>query len=363
MSSNVQIPLQPITIQTPPQLQLPPIPSSERNRARWRYVGYRGASEWMTSEDDFFIIRRFATLNTRVLLAKQAEISELERRLDIADEPSEKDYDNSTVLDDRNIERQILLKELWVALKEYNEFVKSYSELKARPPASKIELQNVKGWMEDNEGAICPEESSFVAERNLHDLMPVNPKPKAPLRRWLERQRKFPELWPFRQPTSPYLKNVGSEGSVYFSDKLLDRLVYGTTVLLAVAMLIAPLWWLNSVTNNTIRLGIITGFVHVFAAILGGVTIAKPFETMAATAGVLWLMRSTPRVDRYAAVLMVFMQNNSINNNSNNSSALLTQNLTDSIIAALAQSKLNLSSTGPTAPGASIAKNFTSLRV
>jgi hypothetical protein len=74
----------------------------------------------MTSEDDFFIVRRFATLNTRVLLAKQAEISELERRLDKADEPSEKDYDNSTVLNDMNTDRIMLLKELWTALKEYS---------------------------------------------------------------------------------------------------------------------------------------------------------------------------------------------------------------------------------------------------
>jgi hypothetical protein len=166
-----------------------------------------------------------------------------------------------------------------------DDFVKSYSDIKARPAASKVELQNVKDWMEDNDGAICPNESTFISKENFHDLMPVNPKPKAPLRRWLEGQRRFAEFWPFREPTSPYLKNVDSEGSVYFSDRLLDRVVYGTTVLLSVAMLIAPLWWLNFVSNNTVRLGIITGFVHVFAAVLGGVTIAKPFETMAATAG------------------------------------------------------------------------------
>lgn len=73
----------------------------------------------MTSEDDFFVIRRFATLHTRVLLAKQAEISELEQRLDEMDKPSHKDFDNSTVLLDPNPNRVEVLNELWKALKEY----------------------------------------------------------------------------------------------------------------------------------------------------------------------------------------------------------------------------------------------------
>jgi hypothetical protein len=85
----------------------------------WRDIGYRGASEWMASEDDFFIIRRFAALNTRVLLAKQAEISQFEKQLDKMDDPALK-IDNSTFLGDMHPERRTLIERLWKELKEYS---------------------------------------------------------------------------------------------------------------------------------------------------------------------------------------------------------------------------------------------------
>lgn len=157
--------------------------------------------------------------------------------------------------------------------------------MKARPSASEQQLRNVEVWMKDNKGAVCEEEASFIAPENQHDLMPVTPRVKTLLRRFMDRWRKFSELWPFRQPASPYLKDIPSDGSNYFSDASLDRLAYILTVLLALAMLITPLWWLNYVSRAAPRLGIITGFVVVFAGIIGGITPAKPFETMAATAG------------------------------------------------------------------------------
>ncbi|KAI9761703.1 MAG: hypothetical protein M1840_001734 [Geoglossum simile] len=308
--------LLPVSAPPPPQPSAP----AQTVAFRWRDIGYRGASEWMSSEDDFFLVRRFATLNTRVLLAKQAEISGYERQLDELDDPAP-DSDNSTFLEDPRPERKDLVKKLWRELKDYNEFIKVYSDLKSRPYATAHELRNVEGWMEDNEGAICPDESTFIAKTNIHDLMPVTPKTKSPLRRWISRQKIFPIARPFRKPPSPYLKHVDSEGSQYFSDQLIDATVYFITVMLAVSMLIAPLWWLNSVTNYNDRLVIITGCVVVFSVVVGAVTAARPFETVAATAGwsipaLYYLLKQnvlTNRrlwVRRYAAVLMVFMQVN-----------------------------------------------------
>ena len=69
-------------------------------------------------------------------------------------------------------------------------------------------------------------------------------------------------------------------------------------------MLIGPLWLLqhfstDSVqTNLSVRLVIITFFLIGFAVLLTIITVARPFETLAATAA-------------YGAVLMVFMQLNS----------------------------------------------------
>lgn len=79
----------------------------------------------------------------------------------------------------------------------------------------------------------------------------------------------------------------------------LDRAVFVIMILLGLGMLIGPLWWLNNLAdhgaNLAPRLGIITGFLVLFVALISVLTIAKAFEVLAATAA-------------YGAVLMVFMQ-------------------------------------------------------
>lgn len=50
-------------------------------------------------------------------------------------------------------------------------------------------------------------------------------------------------------------------------------------------MLITPLWWLIFVENKIKQLGIITGFIVLFMFLISSVTVAKPFETLAGTAG------------------------------------------------------------------------------
>ena len=50
-------------------------------------------------------------------------------------------------------------------------------------------------------------------------------------------------------------------------------------------MLIAPLWWLLFVRDPIYQLAIITGFILLFVTIVSSVTVAKPFEALACTAG------------------------------------------------------------------------------
>lgn len=83
--------------------------------------------------------------------------------------------------------------------------------------------------------------------------------------------------------------------TVYSKDSLVDKLVTCITIILGLGMLIGPLWWLQNLSNSGKRLGVITGFLFVFTALLSMLTVAKPFEVLAATAA-------------YGALLMVFMQ-------------------------------------------------------
>ena len=86
--------------------------------------------------------------------------------------------------------------------------------------------------------------------------------------------------------------------TIYNKDSLVDKIVTFITIALGLGMLIGPLWWLQSLSGPNIlktRLEVITGFLVVFAVLLSTLTVAKPFEVLAAAAA-------------YGAVLMVFMQ-------------------------------------------------------
>ena len=95
-----------------------------------------------------------------------------------------------------------------------------------------------------------------------------------------------------------------SPTTVYNSDSFMEKIATCITIALGLAMLIGPLWLLRHYTTDSVgsnlkvRLIIITVFLIGFAMLLAIITVAKPFETLAATAA-------------YAAVLMVFMQLNS----------------------------------------------------
>lgn len=89
--------------------------------------------------------------------------------------------------------------------------------------------------------------------------------------------------------------HVQSDATSYSSDLTFESVTTLGIIALGLAMLLAPLWWMQNVSDNNNRLAIITGFVILFTLLMTGATINRPFEVVASTAA-------------YAAVLMVFMQ-------------------------------------------------------
>ena len=79
--------------------------------------------KWMSSDDDFFVLRRFGKVGTRVLLSMQDQIVELEEGLQREDEwckTAPKDYaDNGTFRRDRNPQRRKILHDLSYMLERY----------------------------------------------------------------------------------------------------------------------------------------------------------------------------------------------------------------------------------------------------
>ena len=90
----------------------------------WKYVGYRGFSTFLASDNDFFILRRFGTLHARVLLALQDQISVLGETLNTIDrEASRKEaphLHNGSFRTDRVQDRMDLILQIDKRLREYS---------------------------------------------------------------------------------------------------------------------------------------------------------------------------------------------------------------------------------------------------
>ncbi|PVH88906.1 hypothetical protein DL98DRAFT_622567 [Cadophora sp. DSE1049] len=287
----------------------PPLTKEEIDTKPWKYIGYRGYVDFIASENDFYIMRRFAALNTRAALALQDEVVVLEERLERLDRRHcrrvpENDH-NGSFREDRE-ERRELLGKIVDALTKYNAFMLQQSELKKFPQAARQDLQSVRNWHFNHGGkdlengevdltccAISPEEQEYLDRPQ--DLFSVVPREKAPLRRLLDRSRKFRIASFWRSNEAPSLPIYDQDVITYTSDKRIDRFVAVLIVWIGTVMLLVPMWILQALDKSNHKLGVITAFVVVFLGLVSYATVAKPFETLAATAA-------------YSAVLMVFLQ-------------------------------------------------------
>ena len=89
-------------------------PSAEDiQRKPWNFVGYKGYADFIASDGDFHIFRRFDALNARLALLLQDEISVLEDELKEMDYASSRigavDQHNGSFRHEREGERSLLL--------------------------------------------------------------------------------------------------------------------------------------------------------------------------------------------------------------------------------------------------------------
>ncbi|KAL1604125.1 hypothetical protein SLS60_005718 [Paraconiothyrium brasiliense] len=166
----------------------------------------------------------------------------------------------------------------------------SYAKVRAQPRADKRQVENIRNWLD--RGAIAPHETSFI--EHSEDLTSINQRTRPPLGRWLE---SFQQLHRSRFFRDKYANNdrQASSATVYSSNSRFDLITNTSITLGGLIMLLAPLWWLESVDKDAKKLGIMTGFICVFVGLMSTATVNRPGEVVAATAA-------------YAAVLMVFMQ-------------------------------------------------------
>lgn len=249
----------------------------------------------MASDDDFFIFRRYQSLNARTILYMEDRIGQIEDRLaQIHDENAhgdEKRRNNSFRWDMKfEPERDRLMCELTSLLHHYNQYIHTFSKIRARPRAEQRQVKNLLEFRK--RGAIRAEEMEFID--NDHDLISINDHPSTPLGKMLAATRII-RLSRFMRAKPDTRVQSTSKYTHYASDEALSNLSTTSIIALGLCMLLGPIWWLEFVSGSKTRLGIITGFLAFFMGLMSLATVNRPFEVVAASAA-------------YAAVLMVFMQ-------------------------------------------------------
>jgi hypothetical protein len=57
----------------------------ELDEKPWKYIGYKGYSSFLSSENDFLIFRRFGTASAHIALGLQDRVTVLENQLEALD--------------------------------------------------------------------------------------------------------------------------------------------------------------------------------------------------------------------------------------------------------------------------------------
>ncbi|OHE97578.1 hypothetical protein CORC01_07193 [Colletotrichum orchidophilum] len=70
----------------------------------------------------------------------------------------------------------------------------------------------------------------------------------------------------------------------YHKDRKVEKAITAIVIAAGFLMLVAPMWILVFVSGALERLGVITALAAFFLALVSTVTVATPFETLAATA-------------------------------------------------------------------------------
>ncbi|KAI9172619.1 hypothetical protein HJFPF1_02126 [Paramyrothecium foliicola] len=261
----------------------------------WKYIGYQGYANFISSDDELLILRRFDKLNVRAMLALQDEISELEEDLSKLDTyysaKATEDVHNGTFRDDVG-DRKSLMQRITPKILQYNELVLQQSELRKHKGPLNQSVDSIKNWHHNHDyAAVSPDEQKYLEH---DDLIAVVGQEKPPLSRLINNSTYLRSLGIWRQTNKTVPLHERGHVS-YYSDKRIDRFATAAIVAVGVTMLITPLWILQAVQSIKGKLGIITSFIFLFLLTLSFAMATKPFEALGATAA-------------YAAVLMVFIQ-------------------------------------------------------
>lgn len=162
-----------------------------------------------------------------------------------------------------------------------DKFVTTYSTLRGRGEASKVNIRKINRWLTEYRNPINKIEIEFIKKPQT-DLFTVVEHPRTPLHHALEKLHVF-RLSLFRT-NSRHNPNF-TDGTVLHADERINGLVNAIISVGGFLMLAIPLWILYALEGRSKQqLIVITVFIGVFLTIVQSVLVAGPFESLAATA-------------------------------------------------------------------------------
>lgn len=92
----------------------------------WKYIGYHGYSEFLASDNELLLFRRFGVLNVRVALDMQDQLAKLEEKLQALDKQYSSvygvDVNNGSLRDDEP-DRALIVAEIAKLLPRYSKLL------------------------------------------------------------------------------------------------------------------------------------------------------------------------------------------------------------------------------------------------
>lgn len=169
-------------------------------------------------------------------------------------------------------------------LMQLDQFMFYQSQLASRPPVPPKDIRSLGNWHTNHLDAIQSEEAAYI--KHARDLFSVVPKNKSPLRNLFEKSLHFRIFRPWRVKMEEDIENSNrdTKHEIYISDERVDGFISVIIAFVGLVMLIAPLWILEFTESGRASLAWITGFVVLFLCLVSYATVAKPFETLGATA-------------------------------------------------------------------------------
>lgn len=161
-----------------------------------------------------------------------------------------------------------------------DEYLTSYASIRSWRPADKYQIANVENWFSSNLGAIDVAEQQFI--KTGKDVVALVPRDRSPLHRFLERYEPFLKSRLFRETQWP--DQSIHRASFYYNHSRVEATVGAAIVIVGIILLLGPMWALQFIGGSSAKLGVITGFVVFFTALLSSTTLAKPYEVLAGTA-------------------------------------------------------------------------------